>query len=68
MGKSNKDNKGPAPILAPIQSVYYSEQIARELQKRNALRRGIWNTLKNRQGFMGDTSQAVTAAKSLIGS
>lgn len=68
MGKSNKNDKGPAPILAPIQSMDYAEQNARAMQKRNAMRRGIWNTLKNKQGFKGDVSEVINSQKSLLGS
>lgn len=68
MGSSRaKTTAGPVAQVTTEESILESNLAARDALRRNAMRRGIWNTVKNAGGFRGDQSAAKTASASLIG-
>ncbi len=70
MGSSKTTNTtvtGPAAQLPTERAVMESNLAARDALRRNMVRRGIWNTIRNAGGMRGDLSAPVVRTASLLG-
>jgi len=68
MGSSKTKTAGPVvPMTTTEESIMESNLAARDALRRNVMRRGVWNTIKNAGGFRGDQSAANVRTGSLIG-